>query len=734
VDSLSPLARDVYVACLDSAEFEVVEIRELSPQNGGPGEIIVVRCINDQVPSRNAVGIRAREEFAIVVRPNSERPPEVRPLRLDFPATLHQNETSDNEPLSLCLYFEPWKAVKRSWTPQKFLSRILWWLTATAKGELHRHDQPVEQLYFDADFKIVLPPNGDEDLANPLLELSFTPVRRSDHTTRVFRARFVQSQGASSELRHYLPLVLTLPPVAQSRIRRFPSTLGSLHDDLMTKGVDLLRQLSNTIRERTPTSGVDMDSSIFCLVVIRTPIQRDAGSAIERTEVKAALIAENLGSLGVKLGTLFPQGNRAYAVQLLAGTENEPASSWRSIEVSQVEIKQSPTPKLARASAGLSDAEADFGGALAGVGALGSAVLEIWTSEGWGRWSILDPDMIEPHNVVRHVSKERGIGMYKVDVVKAEMEARYPAKELEVDAIAASAVEWTNSNVRGAITDANLFVDATTTLEVPREWSLRADAPRSVSIFLTPSGKQSVLIAEDSPQSTRLDALEMQYYRAVLGSDWGKAHLTGHFGHLWVGAGCRDVSQVVAIEDVRLHAALLAREVRLVYAKSTSAITVWAQDADSVRRVSVSISKAYEALIDEWRVVWDEGTAEKLRRIRSEHLPNETGGVIVGYIDHEIESIYIVDVLPPTKDSKGDTSGFVRGVEGLNQELERIRSATANVVDYIGEWHSHPPKASALPSTDDLLLVSHLSRILAAEGEPALMLIVGERELSVIVK
>ena len=51
---------------------------------------------------------------------------------------------------------------------------------------------------------------------------------------------------------------------------------------------------------------------------------------------------------------------------------------------------------------------------------------------------------------------------------------------------------------------------------------------------------------------------------------------------------------------------------------------------------------------------------------------------------------------------------------------------TANIIGYVGEWHSHPPEASTKPSHDDFNLLTYLAQELNNDGFPALMLIVGE--------
>lgn len=42
----------------------------------------------------------------------------------------------------------------------------------------------------------------------------------------------------------------------------------------------------------------------------------------------------------------------------------------------------------------------------------------------------------------------------------------------------------------------------------------------------------------------------------------------------------------------------------------------------------------------------DEGLVKKIRALRTQGLPNETGGILLGYYDFNVKAIVIVDVLP----------------------------------------------------------------------------------------
>lgn len=98
--------------------------------------------------------------------------------------------------------------------------------------------------------------------------------------------------------------------------------------------------------------------------------------------------------------------------------------------------------------------------------------------------------------------------------------------------------------------------------------------------------------------------------------------------------------------------------------------------------------------------------------------------------DLKTKTIVLVDTLPPPADSEGSPKHFIRGREGQEEALAQVHRRTARVVDYVGDWHSHPDGYPATPSGDDRKLLSSLSELMSIEGLPALMVIAGEHEIT----
>jgi integrative and conjugative element protein (TIGR02256 family) len=107
-------------------------------------------------------------------------------------------------------------------------------------------------------------------------------------------------------------------------------------------------------------------------------------------------------------------------------------------------------------------------------------------------------------------------------------------------------------------------------------------------------------------------------------------------------------------------------------------------------------------------------------------LPSETGGILLGFFDTSRRIVYIADLLPAPPDSIERPTFFVRGSKGLRAALDSVTRTTRGQLEYVGEWHTHPDGCSVGASHDDKDLLEKLSRVMAEDGLPEVMLIAGE--------
>lgn len=280
---------------------------------------------------------------------------------------------------------------------------------------------------------------------------------------------------------------------------------------------------------------------------------------------------------------------------------------------------------------------------------------------------------------------------------------------------------------------AELILDIAASVPVARHLALDVESPaRRMSVFLNPSGTDLVVLAEDSGRTTPLDVLEAQYYRAAASHPALLGHLGVAPGRLRYGRTYRDVTTTMPTHLVGMHAAIAAQGVRNALASDDASIRVWRCDPQclSVMPTEIPPAAAERQRLGDWTLVIDAEVRTRLAKLREDKLPNETGGVLIGAYDLSRRIVYVVDTVPSPPDSAEWPTLYVRGSEGLLDQIGEITSRSGGQLEYVGEWHSHPAGCPPLPSADDLTVFTWLTEHMDHAGLPALMAIVADGDAS----
>lgn len=677
------------------------------------------------VPARNKYGLLFRERMLIVVPQDDSIPTAAWAMRKDFPRLAHQNSVSALGPAQLCLYYEPANVVARTWTPHSFLARVLWWLEKNAKGELHLADQPLDTLFFESKHELIMPWDI-ADLASGGKPLLVSGYRRADKgTTMRVTNQLESTQGVAAKL-----VKLDLDPIESGVVEWDPHTLGELNDLMTRRGASLLDPLRSSMQHDFPETGLTQkDEPTSVLVLISIPLRRASTGVVEASSYRAFFLHGGTLMVGVALGALFEQEGRFYSsIGILGGKQSD---GWEDIALEPVTVLWENSAERARAQSGHS--EPGPKGVVIGAGSLGSALLELWIRSGWGSWTVIDKDHIRPHNLARHSALNFQIGQPKVLAVSRLVEA-ITRGAAALTAVEADVMSRANSEVALALVASDLVVDATADLSYPRASSATEGRARHVSVFVTPNGRSGVMMLEDLAKTTCLRTIEAQYYRAIIQSEWGKTHLDGHRGLFWSGASCRDLSVVLPYSSVMIHACQFAESIPTHIRSDAAAAVIWQRGSDgSTDAISLPLlERRVHKTAGGLDVYMDEGLHERLRELRRQALPNETGGILLGYHDFTQNLLVIVDAVRAPEDSKGTPTSFDRGTLGLREVVEEARNRTAGIVGYVGEWHSHPNGCPAAPSRDDLVQLVQLAVGMNEEGLPVIQVIVGRDEIGVI--
>ena len=687
----------------------------------------VVFDVDVEVPQLCRHPIRPSERVAATFHEDDSTYPIVHALRKNFPQVPHLNLHIQEFPRNLCLYEERYEEVKRRWTSPRFVHRIRNWLALTARGELHQEDQPLEPILIDNIGHIVLPYDIEEaNGAHPL----YVEKVNSDENKKLFL--IARTQQPHNGVLNIVASVHRCPPQTHGVIHRRPATLAELAALVEGTGLEILTELRERLKNWLDNNKDLLDSHI--LLVIRFPKKRNDDGEVETVDTWAFFLGDatkegkhagglRIRDLGIRIGLWDMQDNQ---VGLLLSPDTSKRGEDVSLDVLNVSFEL--TRLMAARLNGNSTID-DIRIVAIGAGTLGSQTVMNLARSGFGTWTIVDHDRLMPHNVARHVLTGHFVGWKKSEAVAFWANSvagdAEPFTALPVDILSPGKRD---EDVATAFRNAEVILDMSTSIAVARKLACDIDSDaRRISLFLAPSGHDLVLLAEDKDRAMPLDALEMQYYRAIANN---KA-LAGHFRTTGqrsrYGQSCRDIASTLPQNLVALHAAIGAEAIKNAIVNHGATAAIWQADGfGNVRRIDISLTSVIHHRTQSWTVVTDEGLLEKLGTFRKDRLPNETGGVLLGSFDLARKILYIVDALPSPPDSEEWPTLYIRGRKGLRHAVDAVEEKTHGMLEYIGEWHSHPPGARTAASCDDLKVFAWLTELMQADGLPAVMMIVGD--------
>ena len=661
--------------------------------------------------------IRPIERIALYFAPANNTLPEALMLRNDFPSVPHLNLRETEFPRSLCLFEESYVELKRRWTARMFLERIREWLAQTAKGILHGEDQPLEPLLPYSLDQLVLPADlltGEEPSA--LLTVRDPIISRSGVKTFITQ-RFVREHQSRSQI-PYIAIMVSGEPQIHGVIHTAPQTLYELHVFLRNAQIDLLTLLRHELRLLPTQHPLCVQAKLLLVVILGK--KRSDDSLLEAVDIRAFLLDRPIHEIGADIGIWDRVGTQVGV--LLAVDESK---AGHNVMLRLLNPQISFTPDLAAVYNGLHP-KSNKRVALIGAGALGSHVFMNLARMGWGQWTIVDDDILLPHNLARHVLPRAAIGFDKAESL-ARMAHDLFGETTMATGIVANILGTEVEEVSTAFSNADLIIDASASIAVARALTYDFHSnTRRVSFFLNPTGTDLVMLAESSSRSLPLDLLEMQYYRCIWQDPKLHSHLKTPDERIRYANSCRDISMTLPQSLVALHAAMASQALQQLD-NAGPQICLWQTGSEGLayNKMDLPIAEMIRLSVGEWTVITDTYLINKVCAARQQALPNETGGVLIGTYDMGRKLVYVVDTLLSPPDSIEWPTVYVRGCQGLANQLKDVSAVTANQLEYIGEWHSHPDGVEATPSETDHKAFGWLTHIMAADGLPPMMLITG---------
>ena len=340
-----------------------------------------------------------------------------------------------------------------------------------------------------------------------------------------------------------------------------------------------------------------------------------------------------------------------------------------------------------------------------------------------------------PHNLARHTAHNEAVTQPKARVVSHYINATLADSGMIAEALAVNLLTPGDKAglVENALNDADLIIDATASVVAARHLSDHASPARRLSVFFNPSGDAAVLLAEPPDRALTLRDLEAQYFGLVLGAGRLAGHLATPTETIAYTGACRAITNRILQSRAAILSGLATSGLGGAADGDRAVISIWSLALDGqvvLDKADPQPVRRYRAR--DWVITVDAGLVRSICAMRDARLPAETGGVLFGLVDIPKKSIHLVAASPAPPDSVEQHAGFERGVHGLDELMDGVQQRSAGQVRYVGEWHSHPPRASARPSKIDALQIDWLAALLEMDSLPGLMVIAADNELAII--
>ena len=657
-------------------------------------------------------------------------------LRPDFPDTEHQQLTIEGSPRAICIDDRPWAEARLTWTPAELIQRILSWFSRAIRGELHDARQPIDPVLSGSPLSFLISRKLLEDAG----ERDLIGAHNTGHRQTLRVVPVEACHGPPENLEPVCVVAYCVAPERMTRMKFAPNNLASLAETLGERGINLLEDL----RMRLSGWLADGQAAAWRLnarfvVVVEMPIVSPRGDQQDGTDLRAYVTGKSAGDVAVALGVGLRSGSKdegsgvGYVRAVVPAVADE--NAVREIAVDVAEIHYEFDRKMATQLAGQRQNDARKT-ALIGAGAIGSHVSDCLTRQGRFSWTVIDDDYLLPHNLARHTGSGADVTQNKAELVARMLNGVLDGEAPVARAIGVNVFSGApeRDQIDSALCESDLIIDASASVLVERFLSDHESSARRTSIFFTPSGNGAVLLMEPADRSCTLRDLEAQYLALVADDNRLYNHLQNPLQSFAYTGACRAITNMIPESRVLVLSGLVAGGLAEAVDDLAGVIKTWSiQEDGSVDALAFVPQPVKDGRWDDWTVSIDQKVVDRIAELRCARLPNETGGILFGVVDIPAKRIHIVLAVQAPSDSQETSSGFVRGTQGVQECIDEVSRRSQGQVRYVGEWHSHPPRVAALPSSTDLVQIDWLATLFDMDTLPALMVIAGDRDISIII-
>lgn len=376
--------------------------------------------------------------------------------------------------------------------------------------------------------------------------------------------------------------------------------------------------------------------------------------------------------------------------------------------------------------------------ALLGAGSVGSKIAVSLARTGDYSFWIQDNGLLESHNMARHgicgpgspTGYPKSLMLHESLAGSLGVESSYGSNDL-------------SRGIVGIPLDTDIIIESTGSASVSRNLQSQDFSAQLYQVGLYGEGKLSYLGAEpkNGRRDVRCDDIEAWLYQKGLEDrDVSKLLYEGNnHRRIVVGISCASFTTVMSDPKLNFQASALAERIdthihrwtdKLSHGLGSYGIRTTDTGDLTWHRESLSPTKVWSVShgnID-WEVRLIGCAREQILSQRTERLPNETGGAIIGRIDFAQKVVYVTGINLQPETAVTSPRRFDIDYSYLHRTDQHVLEATVSTLQVLGTWHTHIGSAAA--SNVDRSTYSDLQDKLNLPFP--IMLIAGNNDLEIV--
>ncbi|WP_165689552.1 ThiF family adenylyltransferase [Elizabethkingia ursingii] len=357
-----------------------------------------------------------------------------------------------------------------------------------------------------------------------------------------------------------------------------------------------------------------------------------------------------------------------------------------------------------------------------GCGAIGSKIVMHLARSGQTNLTLIDPDYISPHNLVRHALFGEDEGAGKADALKEKIKKIYPSEKLGV--VSGASLKDGLIDKKETFEKYHWILDFTASEAFFNKLALlkSIDSAKLASASISDFGNLGIMYKEGEQRNPRIDDLQSYLYSMCQSDEninnWLKnEQVKASSNHviIQVGVGCNSETTILADDKISSHASYFSGALKREMTQPSKEGRIYLHRIKEkedynieTQVVKVNPFRIFQAINDpSWTIRFKPEVIEHLEHEFFAAQTNETGGVFVGICNYKTKTIHVTGSVTAPVDSTANSTQFVRGYNGLAEHISEIGHNSGGQIGYIGEWHTHPDGPNGLSRQDIASVAQH---------------------------